>query len=107
MLENIEKETNLPKGASTLAPVTLNEIVQLKSASEAGINSFEFSPYIENLLASSQDDGIVALYDLHLKKQTHKFRDHAAPVRSLTFSQTSRLLMISVGEDRAINFYDV
>jgi hypothetical protein len=51
MLDTLEKETNLPKGASALAPVTLNEASQIKSHGEYGINKFEFSPYIETMLA--------------------------------------------------------
>lgn len=52
MLDTLEKETSLPKGASPLAPLTLNEVAQLKSHGEYGINKFEFSPYIETLVAS-------------------------------------------------------
>ena len=64
MLSTLEKESNLPKGASPLAPVTLNEALQIKSHGEYGIKKFEFSPYIENLLAFGQDDGMVCFYDL-------------------------------------------
>jgi hypothetical protein len=51
MLDNYENDKNLPKGASPLAPVTLNEVSQIKSHGEFGINKFEFSPYIESMLA--------------------------------------------------------
>jgi hypothetical protein len=51
MLDTFEKEPHLPKGASPLAPVTLNEVSQIKSHGEFGINKFEFSPYIETMLA--------------------------------------------------------
>lgn len=51
MLDNYENDKNLPKGASPLAPVTLNEVSQIKSHGDFGINKFEFSPYIESMLA--------------------------------------------------------
>jgi len=51
MLDSLEKDNNLPKGASPLAPVTLNEVSQIKSHGDFGINKFEFSPYIESMLA--------------------------------------------------------
>ena len=58
MLDSLEKESGLPKGASSLAPVTLNEVVQLKSlGGECSVNKFEFSPFIDNMVASGQDDG--------------------------------------------------
>jgi len=44
---------------------------------------------------------------LQTKKITNKFRDHSGKVTDLNFSPLSKLLLISVSSDRAINFYDV
>jgi hypothetical protein len=52
MLDSLEKDSGLPKGASSLAPVTMNEVIQLKSLGECGVNKFEYSPFIENMIAS-------------------------------------------------------
>jgi len=53
MLDTLEKESGgLPKGASNFAPVTLNEVVQLRSLGDCSINTFEYSPFIEGLIAS-------------------------------------------------------
>jgi len=71
------------------------------------INGFGFSTLLGDLVATAQDDGSVTFLDLTTKKPTYSFREHQGPAKALCFSQVSKLLLISVGLDKQIVFYDV
>ena len=88
-------------------PYGTQELMLIKSPTESPINGFEFSPFIDTLVATGQEDGSVTFFDIPSKKPIHRFKEHVLGARSLCFSPISKLLLISVGSDRQIVFYDV
>jgi WD40 repeat protein len=85
---------------------TLSELSCLKTDGEVPVNDFGFSPFQDLLLAAAQDDGLLSLFDIPSRSQIHHFSEHSMSSTALTFSPVSHLLLISVGLDRSILFYD-
>ena len=61
----------------------------------------------DNLVAGAFQDGSLAIFDIQTKKLQFKLSEHQSAARGLCFSPVSQLLVVSVGQDRAINFYDI
>ncbi|KAG8185675.1 hypothetical protein JTE90_008945 [Oedothorax gibbosus] len=67
--------------------------------------SIAFSPN-GKFLASGAIDGIIKVFDIAAGKLVHTLEGHAMPVRGLTFSKDSKLL-ITASDDCHIKIYDV
>jgi WD40 repeat protein len=70
--------------------------------SDAAVNSFRFSPLLDSIIASAQDDGVVAIYDVNSRqtKPNSTFLTHKASVRGVAFSPLNKLLLSSISLDK-------
>ena len=81
---------------------------------EGWLNNMEFEMiFVHSLqspdgkyLASGAVDGIINIFDIATGKLLHKMEGHAMPIRSLTFSPDSQLL-VTASDDGYIKIYDV
>jgi len=75
------------------------------------INQLQFSHFRQNLLAGACDDCALYMWDSGTKTQLRRFEmdagGHSAPCTGLVFSPCNQMLLISVGLDKNIIFYDV
>ncbi|CDW91863.1 UNKNOWN [Stylonychia lemnae] len=95
------------KNQTTNTTTAQNEISFFKS-SDAYINQFKFSPLMESIFATAQEDGIISLYDINNgNNPTTQFTTHKTGVRGIAFSPLNKLLLSSVSLDKQIIFYDI
>ena len=85
----------------------VNELVALSAPSPQSVNSFSFSPHLSTQLALCQEDGSVSLMDYERGTVACRYKEHISGARELAHSPLSKVLLVSVGSDRQIVFYDI
>ncbi|XP_029952881.1 protein NEDD1 isoform X2 [Salarias fasciatus] len=79
----------------------------LALADTTSVQDVRFSAVKRSMLGSCSTSGTVVLWDSNTQKALHAFESsHKAPSCSLAFSPTSDLLVVSVGLDKRVLFYD-
>ena len=77
-------------------------------AHAAEVNSIDFNPYGEFLIATGSADKTVALWDLrNLKQQLHSFEAHSDEVFHVRWSPHHETLLASAAADRRVMMWDL
>lgn len=72
------------------------------------ITIFKRSPFFLNLLAIGFKNGSLSIFDLENKKIKFTFEElHLQSITQLAFSPINKMLLVSIGIDYKINFYDI
>ncbi|KAL5013981.1 hypothetical protein ScPMuIL_008251 [Solemya velum] len=106
-------DTYIASGSDTGEVILHNVITGQASSPLIGpkvqaIRQLQYNKYKKSLLGSVSDDGAVNLWDTNTRRLVHNFSNgHIAPATGLAFSQINEILMISVGLDKKIIFYDL
>eukprot|EP01012_Entosiphon_sulcatum_P041584 TRINITY_DN5544_c0_g1_i1.p1 TRINITY_DN5544_c0_g1~~TRINITY_DN5544_c0_g1_i1.p1 ORF type:complete len:722 (+),score=91.73 TRINITY_DN5544_c0_g1_i1:43-2208(+) len=110
---------NLGDGAHLLSGCTNGDIflhnIQLNSTvgklstsvTSSGVRSVLYSSLSPNNAASAHEDGCVVYWNVVDRKAAIAFQQHHAAVTALAFSPISAALLVSVGLDGRVVFYDV
>lgn len=78
------------------------------SAKAQAVQDLQYSYFKKALLASATDEGSVLLWDTATRCLLHSFAGvHKAPAMGLAFSPLNNMLLMSVGLDKTVVFYDV
>lgn len=74
---------------------------------ESQITVMKISPFFVNILALGLSNGSLNLIDLENNKIKFSFSSHTKEVKSLSFSPINKMLLVSIGKDNKIIFYDI
>uniref|UniRef100_A0A914CF55 Uncharacterized protein n=1 Tax=Acrobeloides nanus TaxID=290746 RepID=A0A914CF55_9BILA len=80
-------------------------LTQLQCSSK--ISNVSWNPYIKNLLASSDYDGIVQLWDTNVGKPKETFREHEKRCWTVQFNNVDPHLMASGSDDAKVKLWSV
>jgi E3 ubiquitin-protein ligase RFWD2 len=80
-------------------------ITQLQCTSK--ISNVSLNPYTKNLLASSDYEGIVQLWDVNMEKFTRTFKEHEKRCWTVQFNNVDPHLMASGSDDAKVKLWSV
>lgn len=97
------------KGLVHIVNFINQEIVQSLQYDELGLRTLKFSYFKKNILATSGDNGVVAVWDIKKGELYHAFdkSSHSNTCTGVVFSPTNELLLWSAGLDAKIQFFDI